>query len=67
MKKIELSPDNKAVALRATKDIRFAASYLEDLIKRNDLLEDMQGIMPCNIEHYVVDLFKAIGHSSETE
>ena len=67
MEPIKLSEDQKSVAIRSIKDICSAASFMHEQIKRNDLRPDMQEAIPNNLEHYLVDLCKAVGYDSDSD
>jgi sRNA-binding carbon storage regulator CsrA len=54
VKIIELNQDEKAVALKATSDIFFAAQELYKRIKEDNLDEEMKETMMNLLEHYVV-------------
>ncbi|WP_049827411.1 hypothetical protein [Paenibacillus maysiensis] len=64
-KNIVLNPDEKAVALKSTKDLFFAVKQLHDWINTDSLSQEMAGILPSLIESHFTDVAKVLDYSSK--
>lgn len=60
-----LNEDQKAVALKTTKDLFFAAKELHDRIGRDGLTNEMAGVLPSLIEGYFVELASQLDYGSK--
>lgn len=61
---IELTPDQKAVCLKTTKDMFFAVKQLHEWIEKDSLSKEMSGILPSLIESHFSDLSKLLNYES---
>ncbi|WP_339248141.1 hypothetical protein NST58_12900 [Paenibacillus sp. FSL R10-2796] len=61
---VTFNPDEKAVVLKSTKDLFFAAKQLHEWITADDLSEEMAGILPSLIESHFGDIAKQLGYES---
>lgn len=62
---IVLNPDQKAVALKSTKDLFFAAKQLHDWINTDSLSNEMAGILPSLVESHFTDVAKVLDYNSK--
>ncbi|WP_028592426.1 hypothetical protein [Paenibacillus massiliensis] len=62
--KVVLNPDQKAVVLKTTKDLFFAAKQLHDWISEDNLTQEMAGILPNLIEGHFTDISKQLNYES---
>lgn len=63
---IELSEDEKAVALKATSDLYFAAQELHEQIKEDRLNEEMKETMMSLLEHYIAEVAEPLKFDSRS-
>ncbi|MBE0335095.1 hypothetical protein E0698_01040 [Paenibacillus sp. 23TSA30-6] len=63
-KNIVFSPDEKAVALKSTKDLFFAAKQLHDWINTDSLSQEMARILPSLVESHFADISKLLNYES---
>ncbi|MBJ6362124.1 hypothetical protein JFN88_12685 [Paenibacillus sp. MAHUQ-46] len=64
MKAINLNEDQKAVLLKETKDLYFAAQQLHERIKEDKLAQDMSKTLPSLIESYFASIAKLLNYES---
>lgn len=64
MNTIKLNEDEKAVLLKDTKDLYFAAKQLHDWVKSDSLAQDMSNVLPSLIESQFVSIAKALNYES---
>ncbi|ALP38006.1 hypothetical protein ASL14_19240 [Paenibacillus sp. IHB B 3084] len=63
--KVILNPDQKAVALKSTKDLFFAVKQLHDWIAQDELTKEMAGILPNLIESHFTDVANKLDYNSK--
>lgn len=61
---IELTEDDKAVVLKATKDLHFANAQLHEWLENDMLTADMSTILPANIESHFSIIAKKLDYES---
>ncbi|MDH6427241.1 MULTISPECIES: hypothetical protein [unclassified Paenibacillus] len=64
MQIVTFNQDEKAVVLKSTKDLFFAAKQLHEWISGNNLSQEMAGILPSLIESHFGDIAKQLGYES---
>lgn len=62
--KVVLNEDQKAVLLKALKDIKFANSQLHEWVKKGELTEEMSKTLPSLIESYFSEAAKVLNYES---
>lgn len=63
-KNFELNEDQKAVLLKASKDIHFANAQLHELVSNNSLSVEMAKTLPSLIESYFSEAAKVLNYAS---
>ncbi|PWW06314.1 hypothetical protein DFQ01_103216 [Paenibacillus cellulosilyticus] len=63
-KLLVLSDDKKAVCLKSIKDLFFAAKQLHDWLDKDELTQEMSGILPSLIESHFSEIAKALNYES---
>jgi hypothetical protein len=61
---VVLNEDQKAMLLKDTKDLFFAAKQLHEWLEKGQLLKDMSAVLPSLIESHFVSISKALDYSS---
>ncbi|AKG36114.1 hypothetical protein [Paenibacillus durus] len=61
---VTFTADDKAVVLKSTKDLFFAAKQLHEWISTDDLSQEMAGILPSLIESHFGEIAKQLGYES---
>lgn len=67
MEKVQLTPDNKVVALKTISELSGELGSLHEMIKKNELYPDMANVIPSLLEHNIADLCKALGYDSDND
>lgn len=63
-RKVHFSEDQKAVLLKALKDIHFSNSQLHEWVTKDELSEDMSKTLPSLIESYFSEVAKVLNYES---
>lgn len=65
LSKVVLNPDQKAIALKAAKDLMHGASYVHEMVENDELCVEMRNNMCYLLDHYTKEICEPLGYASE--
>ena len=64
LSEVVLNPDQKAIALKAAKDLIHGASYIHEMVEAGELCVEMRNNMCYLLDHYTKEICEPLGYAS---